>query len=227
MPDLQGIFIDFYGTLAGGDREAVVAICQQVVDDHGLAVAAEDLAGRWGHSYFEAIESVDGHFRLLREIERDTLIDTLEPLTGRRVPVDGYIERFNLYCSRPPLFDEVHEVLASLVVPYCILSNADERELRAAVTHHGLDTQFIVTSESARAYKPDARIFQTALQLTGWSADRVLHVGDSLHSDVGGAKLAGIRTAWVNRAVRMTDIGTEVPDLIWADLRPLMGLKSI
>ena len=52
----------------------------------------------------------------------------------------------------------------------------------------------------------------------------IIHVGDSLHSDVAGAHKVGIRAAWVSRADRIGDIGTEKPDFTWPDLRPLPHL---
>lgn len=224
MTGLQGIFLDFYGTLASGDRHAVESICQSVIDDHGLGVRAFELASTWGDHYFRAIEGIDGGpFRLLVEIERDTLIDTLEPFLGR-IDVSKYIDQFNAYLTRPSLFEESQEVLRTVRLPVCIVSNIDERELRAALDHHQLPVAHVVTSESARSYKPEPRIFQHALELTGWSADHVLHVGDSLHSDVGGAHRAGIKAAWVNRADRIKDIGTEKPDFAWHDLRPLLSM---
>ena len=84
----------------------------------------------------------------------------------------------------------------------------------------------MVSSESARSYKPEPRIFEAALALTGWSADRVVHVGDSLHSDIGGAHAAGLKAAWVNRTCRISDIGTGQPDFTWNDLRPLVTLTE-
>ncbi len=227
MPQLEGILIDFYGTIAGGDRAAVVDICRHVVEDHALPIPPEDLAVRWGHAYFEAIEAVDGTFRLLSEIERDTLIETVVTTSGKVIVATPYIARFSDYLARPPLFDEVPQVLSDLDLPLCIVSNADEHELRRAVAHHGLAVQHIVTSESARSYKPDRRIFEAALAATGWSADQVVHIGDSLHSDVGGARKLGIHTIWVNRAERMSDIGTDTPDATWTDLRPLVSLRKI
>jgi len=222
----QGVFMDFYGTLAAADREAVESVCQAVIDDHHLDVDAADLAVRWGHRYFDEIEAVNGdRFRLLAEIEGDTLIETVRALAGTIDPAP-YIARLNRYLAQPPLFDEVHEVLGALTLPVCIVSNADERELQAAVAYHGLAFHSVVTSESARSYKPGPGIFEAALQLTGWPADRVLHIGDSLHSDVGGAHQAGIRAAWVNRGGRISDIGTETPDYHWTDLRPVISLQD-
>ena len=70
----------------------------------------------------------------------------------------------------------------------------------------------VVTSELARSYKPHSGIFDTALEVMGCRADRALHVGDSLHSDIGGAQAAGIRTAWISRDDRIHDIGNAKPD---------------
>lgn len=224
MQNLEGIFLDFYGTLASGDRAAVVGICQQVVVDHGLPLTAEELALAWGQRYFAAIESGNGdNFRALTQIEHDTLVDTVREVGGR-IDVTRYIQTLNSYLAQPTLFDEVEEVLAALKLPVCIVSNADEHELSKALDHHGLRFDFVVTSERARSYKPESQIFFTALELTGWSPERVLHIGDSLHSDVGGARRMGIRAAWVNRSERISDIGTDQPDMTWSDLRPLLLL---
>jgi len=223
---LDGLFLDFYGTVAGGDREAIESICQAVIDDHRLDLASVDLAMRWGLAYFAAIEGCDdGAFRTLVEIERDTLIETVEPLAGGIDP-QPYIDQLGGYLAQPTLFDEVHEVLDQVNVPVCIVSNADEAELRAAVAHHNLRFDHIVTSEFARSYKPAAKIFQVALERTGWSPERVIHVGDSLHSDVAGAHRAGIRAAWLARTNRISDIGTDTPEFTWDDLRPILTLTN-
>jgi len=224
MSLFDGIFLDFYGTLASGDHQAVHDVCQAVIDDHHLPADAADLASRWGDVYFAAIESLNGHaFRLLRQIEGDTLIETVRPL-GVEIDETPYVDQLNAYLARPVLFDEVHEVLAGLRLPVCIVSNADEYELHQALEHHGIKVAHVVTSERARSYKPKPAIFRSALELTGWSPDRVIHVGDSLHSDVGGARNAGLHAAWVRRSVRIKDIGTDQPDYTWDDLRPLLTL---
>jgi HAD superfamily hydrolase (TIGR01549 family) len=221
---LQGIFLDFYGTLASGDRAAVVGICGQVIVDHSLPLTAEELALAWGQRYFAAIEAGCGqNFRALTQIEHDTLVETVLAV-GARIDAARYVETLNCYLAQPTLFEEVEEVLASLKLPVCIVSNADERELLNALKHHNLSFNYVVTSERARSYKPESQIFFTALELTGWSPERVLHIGDSLHSDVGGARRMGIRAAWVNRSERISDIGTDQPDLTWPDLRPLLLL---
>ncbi len=96
--------------------------------------------------------------------------------------------------------------------------------MNEAIERRGLRVAGVVTSEDVRSYKPHPAIFARALELTGWRRDRVIHVGDSLHSDVGGARAAGLRAGWVNRAHRIHDVGTQQPDYEFEDL---MGLKEL
>lgn len=222
----QGVFLDFYGTIASGDVQAVEDVCRQVIEEHGLQIDAPQLAVKWGMRFFAAVEEIGcSTFRCLKQIESETLVETISPFVGP-IDVRPYIERFNAYLARPTIYEEVREVLGRLSVPVCIVSNADEQELRSALEHQDLRFEYVISSESAGSYKPEPGIFEAALALTGWSADHVIHVGDSLHSDVGGAQRVGLKTAWVNRTHRISDIGTAEPDHVWTDLRPLVALTG-
>lgn len=64
---------------------------------------------------------------------------------------------------------------------------------------HDIKMASFVTSEDARSYKPRPEIFLRALELMDVKPEEVLHVGDSLSSDVAGAKRLGIKTCWLNR----------------------------
>jgi HAD superfamily hydrolase (TIGR01549 family) len=50
--------------------------------------------------------------------------------------------------------------------------------------------------------KPDPKIFQWTLEQEGLQAHEVLHVGDSLASDIAGAKAANIPCVWINPNMR-------------------------
>jgi HAD superfamily hydrolase (TIGR01549 family) len=50
--------------------------------------------------------------------------------------------------------------------------------------------------------KPDARLFQWALEQENLEPDQVIHVGDSLGSDIAGAINANIPNVWVNPSLR-------------------------
>lgn len=71
--------------------------------------------------------------------------------------------------------------------------------------------QFIVFAQDVGIEKPDPRIFDIALERAGCARDELLHVGDSLETDVGGARNAGVKAVWLNRDGRENSGGV-VPD---------------
>ncbi len=56
----------------------------------------------------------------------------------------------------------------------------------------------LVTSEDAGAAKPDARIFEAALDRLGLTPAQAVMVGDAWSTDIEGALAAGIRPVWFN-----------------------------
>jgi len=221
---LDGLFIDMYGTLTTGDRAAVESACAEIIADTKLPLSARELSVIWGARFFEAMNSANGPaFATLFEIEARTLVETMTAF-GIDVVPDRYVKGLVDYWRDPPLQPEVREFLARCPTPVCIVSNADRADIETAVARLGLRVAGLLTSEDARSYKPDRGIFEAALRQTGWRRGAVLHVGDSLHSDVGGALAAGIRSVWINRAHRIHDIGNHEPDFEFADLKGLLAL---
>ncbi|MGW3606827.1 HAD family hydrolase [Micromonospora sp. NPDC005161] len=121
------------------------------------------------------------------------------------------------YWRSPPLRPGTREFLSRVTVPICLVSDVDTDDVRAAMAHHGLAFTAVVTSEATGAYKPDRAMFDRALAALGLEAHEVLHVGDSLTADVGGAHAAGIRAVWVNHrgqtAPRDAPVAYEIADL--------------
>jgi putative hydrolase of the HAD superfamily len=58
----------------------------------------------------------------------------------------------------------------------------------------------VVSSAASGAAKPDQAVFRRALALAGAGPARTVHVGDSVDSDVAGARAAGIRAILLQRA---------------------------
>ncbi len=203
----DAIFFDFYGTLVTGDRQAVEQTCASVVEDLGLSMSPSELATAWGHRFFEAIENANGAtFSTLFDLEVDTLRRTLGD-RANGVDASKYAKMLKAYWQQPQLAPHVHETLKQISVPVCVVSNADTEDVLHAIKFHGLDIANVVTSEDTRSYKPHAAIFEHALEKMKVSPERVLHVGDSLHSDVGGAHQLGITACWIDRIDRIMDIG--------------------
>ena len=218
------LFVDFYGTLVTGDRAAVEATCRSVVEDFALPMTAPELALTWGKRFFEAIDTCnhDG-FLTLFECECRTLRETLHPLVGDIDPTP-YVQMLKDYWSAPPPVPDLHQALGAIKIPICVVSNADTEDILCAIERLRLPVSEVVTSQDARSYKPDPAIFQQALEKTGTDPRRVLHAGDSLHSDVGGAERMGMATCWVCYEDRILDVGTSRADY---KIRNLLELRKI
>jgi len=203
----DALLIDFYGTISAGDREAVEDACKRVVEVCGLPLKPAEFAVRWGKRFFERIEQSNHEaFRTLHECELASLADTLAEF-GETADPGPFVADLEAYWRNPPVYADALEFLRNVDVPVCCVSNADTGPLLAAIEKHGLRFDAVVTSEMARCYKPDPLIFETALRLLGVRAERAAHVGDSMHSDIGGASLAGLSTVWLCRDSRIHDIG--------------------
>ena len=82
---------------------------------------------------------------------------------------------------------------------------------------------FVILAQDCGIAKPDPRIFELALDKCGCSAAQAVHVGDSLQSDVMGAKGCGIRSVWLNMDGATNDTGI-APDHEIGDLRELLDI---
>ncbi len=215
------VFIDFFGTIADGDRIQVEATCRRIVRDYDLSLPGPEFAVRWGKRYF-AISDQSNHdqFKTLYEIECVSLRQTMKELGVECDPIP-YADELQRYWRNPPLHEEAKDALAALPVPVCCVSNADEADLLEAISAHALRFGGMVSSERARSYKPNAGIFQYAMKMMGVSPERCAHVGDSLHSDILGAQELGITGIWVERDGRISDIGDSNPDFTIKSLREL------
>ena len=68
-----------------------------------------------------------------------------------------------------------------------------------AATGLGRRVHGVITSAELGAAKPSPAIFAHALTLAGVSAERAIHVGDSVEDDVAGARAAGIEPVLLRR----------------------------
>lgn len=82
-----------------------------------------------------------------------------------------------------------------------VVTNNFRREQDAKLADCGLTdlVDFMVTSEETGSAKPDAAIFEAALEAGAAPAEAAVMVGDSWEGDVLGALAAGIRPVWFNR----------------------------
>ena len=68
----------------------------------------------------------------------------------------------------------------------------------------------IVDSSEIGLRKPDPRIFDRALEITGSSPERIIYVGDNYYADIIGAKNAGLRPVLLDEKGVFPDAGCTV-----------------
>ena len=65
---------------------------------------------------------------------------------------------------------------------------------------NGLHSARIICGDMVNAYKPRKELFLRALQMSGCNASDVVHIGDSMKSDVNGAFGARISPVLLDRS---------------------------
>jgi len=96
--------------------------------------------------------------------------------------------------------------------------NADVQRVGLADYFH-----FALRAEDIGIAKPDARLFQEALQRGGVDASAAVHVGDHPGDDIAGAQQAGLRAVWFNPTGKAWE-GDKHPD---AQIRSLTELPTL
>ena len=94
-----------------------------------------------------------------------------------------------------------------------VVTNGRSDAQLAKVDQMGIRTLLdaVITSEAVGASKPDARIFEVALNALDLSAARSVFVGDHPESDVVGPARVGMRTVWLDHG-REWPIDFGLPD---------------
>lgn len=202
---IKAIFIDFYGTVVYEDGEVIEIVTKEIFDT-GIASNTSEIASYWWKEFQNAfINSYGENFQTQRVLEYQSLEKTIKHFQST-VDAKKLSDRMFDYWIRPSIFEESTTFFENCPVPIYIVSNIDRSDILKAIEFHGLKPAGVFTSEDAEAYKPRKELFELALKETRLSPDEVIHIGDSLSSDVQGANDVGIDAIWINRS------GRDVPE---------------
>ena len=218
----KAIVFDGYGTLFEDAFDLLKETCGRIVSHNDLAMDQDEFLEAWDRHFFPLIR---GQFITLRAADLLSLGQVFRELKIQDDPgpyVDQLFERFN----SAPVYPDVKPALAGLDNGCMtgIVSNADVENMEGALKENGLGFQVVVTSEAARCYKPNPKIFQSALKSLNCEAGEALYVGDAQEDDIAGAKGVGMQVAWLNRRGERLRHGIPGPDYEIDDLGELLGI---
>jgi HAD superfamily hydrolase (TIGR01509 family) len=205
---ISAVLFDFHATLAdGGDPCAVLDAAWTRCGRGGSAAD-----GLGPDRYLRVAQAVHHLWDRVREVDPEGRRD-LSPEQHRevfdalmaRLPEVGADLAGGLYAVLPEFWRPFEDTRPTLVelrrrgLGLALVSNT-AFDLRPILARWGLLELFdaVILSVEQGAVKPDARMFQRALDALGVAADRALMVGDNPFDDAGGAFL-GVRTLLLPR----------------------------
>lgn len=202
---MKAIFIDFYGTVVHEDGEVIKQVSQEIFDT-GKVKDKSEIGSYWWNEFQTAFISAYGeNFQTQRQLEYRSLDKTIKYFHSS-ADAEALSNLMFEHWVKPPIFEESKQFFETSPVPIYIVSNIDRDDILQAIKFHGLEPDGVFTSEDAKSYKPRKELFEFALNSTGLFAEQVVHIGDSLSSDVKGASSVGINAIWINRS------GREIPE---------------
>ena len=195
---IKALFFDFYGTIVHEDGVVIDEITT-IISNTGNGANKLTVGSYWWEIFQELyMNSFGNNFKLQKELEIESLEMTLEKFESN-ASANELSQKMFEHWRKPPIFEDAANFLKSCDIPYYIVSNIDTDDVVAAIHYHGLTPIKIFTSEDAKSYKPRTELFEMALKEANLNPQEVVHIGDSLNSDIRGASNLGINTIWMNR----------------------------
>ncbi len=222
---IRGVTLDFGGTLALGElnREDFRNELFEYVRSLGFSGRKHEL-DKAGKGMLERLMKARSRNR---EIRLEDLYQGMLFKLGlhpKREYLD-YIHRLYINSFKVELIPRVEEVLKTLSGKYklAVISNAMSDVPRYTIKRFGLEKYLdtVVISRDLGIRKPDPEIFKFTLVNLGVESLEAIHVGDSLESDVQGAKNAGMKAVWLKKSIK--EMNT-LPDYTIHSIKELTSL---
>ena len=195
---IKAVFTDYTGTMVKEDEPNTRELLGYFMTHSDIKDPAQALKIVWGKvKEIEAVSFGDA-FAAIDE-RTDRILSYLVENCGLKGDLKYMHEIWSRIWVHAPLFEDVKPFFERTKLPIYVLSNDDMCYLEESMKLKDLKPAGIISSEMARACKPNRAIFEKALETAGVSADEVVHIGDSITSDVEPAKKMGITPIYLSR----------------------------
>ena len=205
---IKAFFVDFYGTIVHEDGEVIKKITDIICKSGRVEDPSEVDTFWWKDFQTMFMNSFGESFETQRALEERSLVHTLERF-GSDADAKELSNMMFAHWVKPPIFEDSKEFFEKRPLPVYVGSNIDTSDVLQAIAYHDLHPAGVFTSEDAKSYKPRKELFELALKSSGPAPDEVIHIGDSVSSDVQGAAKVGIRALWLNRFGKSVPEGVE------------------
>ncbi|HIR28691.1 MAG TPA: HAD family hydrolase [Candidatus Choladousia intestinigallinarum] len=207
---MKAVFIDYSGTISqesGPDIEQVIFRCCKNSDIKDPL----QLTAYW----WQRLKEFETASYLETFMTEDEIVDKLLEELAKEYHLQENLSElhklFQNFWMYAPIFEDVKEFFEKCPLPIYIVTNNGIQYIQVCMDRSGLKPAGIICGDMAKAYKPHRELFDKALEISGCHPQEVIHIGDSLSSDVAGAKNAGILPVLLDRKGKASfDDGTIV-----------------
>ena len=222
------IALDCYGTMINFGDAQFIAVMSEICDQQGLAADASDMWHRFIRISKDArSDTFSQPFLTMKEIwtaQFHKLFRQMH-LNGNVPEAIGHLKR---RLAEADAFPETLPTVEALRPHYrlAVLSNADDDFLLPCLRRNRLQFKTIISSEKAKAAKPDPAIFRTISERLTTPPELILYVGDNPLVDIVGSRAAGLPVAWVNRSGMRRPRAVPSPDIMVSSLSQLLPMLA-
>jgi len=235
----EAVLFDAYGTVLDVGtyhRDITTLVVQQSSTVFGITTSVEEFNAYWSEEFERAFRDVIvycGEFRNMRDLYGITARNVFQRY-GVSVPdtfIDGLNEIFKKMLDEAvailPNVKKTLEILCVNGYRLGMVSNGDTKELFAHLNGVSDLFEVIVASEELEAYKPHSRLFDEAVRRINVERQATAFVGDTITSDVLGAKKAGLTAVWYNKKQRISkpEIRPDFEIRDMAEILEIIGLR--
>lgn len=207
---IKAIFMDYYGTVTYENGPITSEVVKRIYKSSN-AKTPEEVFQYWWKTFKDMLTAANGdNFRTQHDVALDSFKNLLEHYHSSE-NADELLSRMEEHWCTTPAYEDARIFLEKTDFPVFFVTNSDDKYVEQSLQNENICPAGVITSEQAKYSKPRKEIFLYALKKTGYEAGEVIHVGDSIESDVYCPKRAGITGIWLNRE------GKTVPE----------GVKSI
>ena len=206
MPQVKAVIFDVYQTLVQDPSGQWRSSFKSILEEQGVDTASPEL--------WQGLYDSEERFRLRRtdpslpfltyfEVWADGFREAFK-MTGVPGDAEAATRRFFDDLSRREPFPETGQALRELQAEYriAVLSNADNSFLLPNLELLDFEFEAVLSSETARSYKPQPELFLEMLRRLALSPEEAVYVGDRHYEDVYGATGVGMTAVWVDRKDR-------------------------
>ena len=194
----KAVFIDYTGTMVQEDEPNTRELLSYFIAHSDLKDPKEILKVVWGKvKEIEALSFGDAFKRI--DERTDRILDFCVQNCGLKGDLKYMHEVWSRIWVHAPLFDDVRPFFERCSLPVYVLSNDDLCYLEESMRLKNLHPAGIISSEMANACKPNPAIFAKAMETANVRPGEVIHIGDSVTSDVEPALKLGITPIYLSR----------------------------